>query len=452
MSAREQQSYYLLTLGCAKNRVDSAAIRRALQAHGLSATEDPREADYLILNTCGFITPAKEESIETVLELAGIKETNPAARVLMTGCFVQRNSTELAAELPEIDGFFGTDCAELLVKNLDSNGVFVQPSTSSPEYHTSCGTADAEGVNSFYIKISEGCDNRCSYCAIPLIRGGYRPRPAAEIINEVARLLENNSADDFIEINLISQDTSRYFDPHNPAYRLEQLLDDIEQLPGSPRWIRALYLHPASLRPELIERMCRPGSVLPYFDIPVQHLSDHMLAQMNRHHDWEHLQSLLTGIRRRCPDATVRTTVIVGHPGETAEDHKLLLQRLQQIEFDKLGAFVYSDEEGTVAAACDAKRVDKPAALRRYNQVMAQQKKISASRLTRFLNRTIPVLIEEPVSGEPGMYIGRGTHDAPDVDGAVVVQTDPANRLKGGTLVQVKILQTMDYDLYGESV
>ena len=434
-------SFFLLTLGCAKNQVDSRGISENLLRAGWHQCEEAEKADLLICNTCAFITPAKEEAIETILAMAEIKQQYPEKKIMMCGCFPQRNAEELAAELPEVDAFFGTDAADTIVAHLNNEKIVVNPHPKTP-YTPQIGYDLLPGGRSAYLKIAEGCDNCCSYCAIPIIRGNFRPRPASAIINEAKMLVQEMG---ILEINLISQDTTMYYDPENPEYRLEHLLNDLNTIEGLS-WLRPLYLHPAHLRPEIIETMCSGGKILPYFDLPVQHLSDHILEKMGRMIGWEQIKELCLQIRTASPQATLRTTIIVGYPEETEEDFTLLSSRLQEIHFDKLGAFKYSPEEGTKASS--AKPLPAILVEKRYDKIMRLQKQVSMDILSSKCGSSIPVLIEEKVEGEENLYIGRSQADAPDVDGCVVVSAKKQDII--GTILSVTITQATEYDLYGE--
>ena len=450
------QRFFLATLGCAKNVVDSADARRALLAAGWVETDDASSADLLVVNTCGFITPAKQESIDTILDLAQHKKDG--ARLVMAGCFVQRNAQELAASLPEVDGFFGISFADALASHPDHSGVFPLPVPVGTEpYSPRLGASFDAGPGSAWLKISDGCDNRCSYCAIPDIRGPYRARPAADILSE-ARILAESGIQ---EINIISQDTSRYTNPDQPGMDLIRLLDEIERLDG-PRWIRLLYLHPATTSPALIQRMLSGGKVLPYFDLPVQSLVDSTLARMKRRTTWADVSRLVETIRSKNSQATIRSTLITGYPGETPKDHALTIERLQQLSFDKLGAFVWSPEEGTPAAS-ERPRVTEATANRRLDEIMRTQQEISSRLLARYIGKTLPILVTgstlDPESIPPeGLPLdpsapscwGRGPADAPDVDG-LACATIPAGKPvpKPGSFAEIRIESSTEYDLYG---
>ena len=434
--------YYLATLGCAKNVVDSADVRRALDAAGWSETGTAELADLLVVNSCGFITPAKQESIDTVLELATRKKAG--ARLVMAGCFVQRNAAELAAALPEVDAFFGISFADALAADPLASGPQNLPEPlAGTAYTPGRGYSRDAGPGSAWLKLADGCDNRCSYCAIPLIRGPFRARPAADILAE-ARLLAGQGV---AELNLISQDTSRYADPAQAAHDLVWLLDELEKIDG-PAWIRLLYLHPATTSDRLLERMTGGGKVLPYFDLPVQALVDETLARMRRRTTWDMLQRQIGRIRELSPVATIRTTLITGYPGESAADQTLTLERMRILAFDKLGCFTYSDEEGTPAAG-EAPRIAKSIAARRLHEIMTLQQSISMARLSRHVGQTLPVLVGGPVDAD-GRISGRSPADAPDVDGLVKF-TLPGGMTppEPGTVVRVKITGSDAYDLAG---
>lgn len=442
---------YLATLGCAKNVVDSSDVRRAMTAAGWQETDRPSLADLVILNTCGFIKSAKEESIDTILQLAKLKK--PGARLVMAGCFVQRNAAELAKALPEVDAFFGISFADELAENPEFCGVFPLSTPEAGTAYAPClGASLDAGPGAAWLKISDGCDNRCSYCAIPLIRGPWRPRPAAAILREAAELAKAGVS----EINLISQDSSRYRDPEAAEMDLVRLLDALEEIDG-PRWIRVLYLHPATTQARLVSRLLAGGKVVPYFDLPVQALVDSTLERMKRRTSWDDIRRLVDTIRSKNSLATIRTTLITGYPGETATDHALTLKRMEEISFDKLGAFIWSAEEGT-AAANEGPRVRPKSAEKRLDEIMRLQQSISARRLRRFRGLTLPVLIgNEPPPAEveisAGVRIcsGRSQGDAPDVDGLVLARIPAGKRVPSpGSFADIRIDSSSEYDLYGE--
>jgi len=435
------KTFFIETLGCAKNEVDSNNIRHQLLDKGFVEIENPEDADLLITNTCGFIQSAKEESIETILALSEIKKSSNSKRLIVTGCFSQRNSKELAEAIPEVDSFFGVDSAKIMANNIQKSGLFIEKIGN--KYKPAVGYSFLENSkSSAYLKIAEGCSNRCTYCAIPIIRGDYRSRPATDIIKEAIEL----GIKGITEINLISQDCSNYQDPENNEYKLNHLLEELEKVPFI-KWIRVLYLHPAHITSEIIEKMSAGQKTLPYFDIPVQHLSNNMLKTMNRSTNFDKIDNLIKKIREATSEAVIRTTVISGFPGETEEDFNFLYKKLKKIEFDILGCFVYSNEEGTVAANFKD-QIPEDVAQIRFEKIMALQAGISEKRLQKQINRTIPVIIEEKVKEEEYLYIGRSKFFAPDVDGSVVVEA--THELEIGAIVNVTIVKSMQYDLYGE--
>jgi ribosomal protein S12 methylthiotransferase len=445
---------FLASLGCAKNAVDSADARRALLAAGWDETDTPALADMILVNTCGFITPAKQESIDTVLRLAECKK--PGARLVMAGCFVQRNAADLAEALPEVDAFFGINFAEMLAAQPDFSGIApISWATKAEPYSPRLGTSFDAGPGAAWLKISDGCDNCCSYCAIPLIRGPFRARASRDILREAKDLAQAGIQ----EINIISQDTSRYADPEDAAFTLIRLLDALEEIDG-PRWIRLLYLHPATTSPELVTRMLAGGKVVPYFDLPAQALVDSSLQRMQRRVTYADILRLVDSIRSRNEAATIRSTLITGYPGETARDHALTIQRMHEISLDKLGAFAWSPEEGTPAAR-ERPRVRPATAEQRLDEIMRTQQEISASRLTRYIGKTLPVLIcgstatkDVPPSGiktGDAAVWGRSPADAPDVDGLVCASVLPEKKLpKSGSFADIRISVSSEYDLYGE--
>ncbi len=435
------KTFFIETLGCAKNEVDSNNIRHQLISKGYEETDNPEVADLLITNTCGFIQSAKEESIETILALAELKKNNANKKLIVTGCFSQRNSKELAVAIPEVDSFFGVDSAKTMVANIQKDGSFIEPIAS--KYKPAIGYSLLENSkSSAYLKIAEGCSNRCTYCAIPIIRGDFRSRPASDIIKEAQEL----GAKGIIEINLISQDCSNYQDPTNTNFKLGELLTELEKI-NSIEWIRVLYLHPAHITTEIIEKIACGNKVIPYFDIPVQHLSNNILKAMNRGINFDKIVDLIRRIREVNPATTIRTTIISGFPGETKEDFDFLYENLKKIKFDILGCFVYSIEEGTVAAQFN-EQVPEEIVQARFEKIMALQATISEKKLQKQINKIIPVLIEEEVQEEDGLYLGRSKAFAPDVDGNVVVKA--TNKIRIGTVVKVTIIKSMQYDLYGE--
>lgn len=433
----------MVCLGCAKNQVDGEVLLAALEAGGFQVAGDVSQADIAIVNTCGFIDSAKRESIEAILDLARLKAEGRIKRLVVTGCLSERYREEVHKELPEVDAVLGIgangDVCALLREMLGAG--FVQ---SFPEKGRMplCGPRrlGAPGPSA-YLKIAEGCDNRCTYCAIPMIRGGYRSR-TMESIEAEARAL---AAAGVKELVLIAQDTTRYGLDLYGQYSLEGLLVRLCRIDGLV-WIRVLYCYPDSITDGLLEVMAREGKVVPYMDIPLQHASGKILRAMNRRGDRESLAALMGRIRERVPGVVLRTTLIAGFPGETEADFEELCRFVQDVRFERLGCFAYSQEEGTPAAGLPG-QLDEETKGRRAQLVAELQMGIMDQQGLALAGRTLEVLAEG-YDGESGCWFGRSYMDAPDVDGRVFF--DPRGRAPApGDLVPVKIEDCVDGDLFG---
>ena len=430
----------LVSLGCSKNRVDSELMLGKLRAAGYEITADPAQADIIIVNTCGFIDSAKEESIDTLLEMAQYKQTGRAKLVIATGCLVQRYAQELKQGMGEIDAFVGVRDIDGIVDVIRRAGA-----SSEPEVQIS-GRCGAVGTGkrvlttpgySAYVRISEGCDNRCSYCAIPLIRGGYRSRPYAEIMAEC----ESLAASGVTEITLIAQDTSRYGNDF-PEGRLllPQLLTDVAAI-DSVHWVRVLYTYPDTVNDALIDTICGNKKISPYLDLPLQHINARLLRAMHRRGDPARVRALL----KRCREAGVllRTTFIVGFPGETEAEFAELMDFVDEIEFDRMGAFTYSPEEGTLAAGMPD-QLSEDIKQARLDRLMTRQQAISLAHNKLRIGEECEVLCE----GFDGVsYYGRSIKEAPETDGTVSFLCD--RPIAPGEYVRVRILDADEYDLQG---
>lgn len=445
-----KRRFYLDSHGCAKNQVDGETLMLVLEESGWEASTDAETADLVIINSCGFIESAKRESIEAVLSY---KQLFPGKRVLLAGCLAQRYSDELAAELREADALFGNmdlsriaEAAELamgsahtaLVPSLDPSGRtdFARCSDDRPLLSL---------PGSAYVKITEGCDNRCTFCAIPLIRGNLRSRSIDSIVAECSGLLRRGVK----ELCLIGQDLGSYGkDGAAGAFetglcRLPELLSALSGLSGD-FWIRLLYIHPDNFPMEILPLCQKDPRILPYFDLPFQHASQRILRLMNRRGDSETYLDLLATIRRELPEATIRSTFLVGFPGETEEDVETLLDFQQKAQLDWLGVFTYSREEDTPAYSMK-NRPSKKVAEARKRQIEAAQIPISEARMDRFVGKTLPVLVEERVENEDGLYLGRTVCQAPEVDGATVLSAD--QDLVPGTYVSARVFSRAGFDL-----
>lgn len=432
----------MVTLGCAKNTVDTEIMLADLCEHGHVFTARAEQADVLVINTCGFIEAAKQESLNTILEMAEQKQTGRCRALIVTGCLTQRYGEQIMQELPEVDGVLGTGnfhlISEVVERALAGERV-LEITAPTFDYDQFSQRLRVTPAHSAYVKVAEGCDNCCSYCAIPLVRGGYHSRRLESIHQEVSRL----AAEGVKEINLIAQDTTRYGWDLSGQLQLPQLLRSLLTIPG-PAWFRLLYCYPTHFTDELIELLASQSRLVSYLDIPLQHISPRILREMNRPDDADQVRQLLQRLRQRIPDLTLRTSFIVGFPGETDDDFQLLEDFVREVEFDHVGVFAYSQEEGTAAGA-RPDQVDLAVREQRRERLMAVQRPISRRRNQRLVGRNLEVLVEAEWSAGAGV-VGRGRKDAPDVDGQVYVRD--AN-VAVGSLVQVSIQVARDYDLVG---
>ncbi len=426
----------MISLGCAKNLVDSELFLGLCTKYNIEITNDITEADIITINTCGFIDKAKEESLDTIMEIVKIKDENKNLKIIVMGCLVQRYLKDLQKEIPEVDYF-------IPIKDYNKLDDIFMLLTSSSSHHELSYTNRiiSTGNTSCYVRIGDGCDNRCSYCAIPLIRGPYRSRPSEDILNEVKYLAKKGIKD----ITLISQDTSKYgIDLNN--YNLANLLDDIANL-HLFKTIRVLYLYPDEVTDEIINVFKKHEEIVNYFDIPIQHASNKLLKAMNRRGSKELIESLINKIRENLPDAVIRTTIIVGFPGETKEDFEILKDFIKKMKFERLGAFTYSDEENTKGYTMDHK-VTPRTMNKRYNELLEIQKEIALEYNESRIGQTLEVLVEE-YDEEILMFKTRSYAEAPDdADGYIYVPGD----LQVGDYVKIKITATYDYDLIGEII
>jgi len=438
----------MLSLGCAKNLVDAEIMLGGARASGFDITADPSEADILVVNTCGFIDSAKQESVDAILESHRLR-VRPGQKLVVSGCLAQRFSKELKQSLPEVDAFIGLDqvagAGEIFRRILDEDhGVLSLVTPNSryiPDYSTPRFRLTPR--HTAYVKIAEGCNHPCSFCVIPQLRGRHRSRTVDSVVREIRRLL----ADGVKEINLISQDTT-YFGmdlwkqkagPRQPVdsargTSLVHLLDAITKIRGD-FWVRLLYTHPAHWSDELIAAMARNPKVVRYVDMPLQHIHPDMLKAMRRETSRGHIEDLIARLRAGLPGLGLRTTFIVGFPGETEEHFGALLEFIASARFERLGVFNYSQEDGSRAAKMDA-QVPARVKNRRHREAMKLQQKIARETAAAMTGRTIRVLVEQP-------NIGRTAHDAPEVDGRVIL-TDPC---KPGTFVQARVIGSQVYDL-----
>lgn len=421
----------VISLGCSKNRVDSERILSCLTDAGFSITSDEKEADVIVVNTCGFITPAKEESINAILEAAQARKKGSLLAV--TGCLSQRYPDELRAELPEVDLFHGVRDPEGLVWE-------IQKALGGEEHVSFCGgRVLTTPPYSAYLRIADGCDNRCAYCAIPLIRGNRQSVPLDALILEARGLVQSGVK----ELTLIAQDTSAYGAELYAKPMLGELLERLAGIDGLT-WIRVLYAYPNTIDEALVDTMLRYDNIVKYIDMPIQHIDPVMLARMNRHGTAEHIRKITKYIRSASPDFILRTTVMTGFPGETEEQFDLLAEYLRENPFDRLGAFVFSPEDNTPAASF-ADPVDEAVAARRLETLMLNQREISRARNRMRVGREYEALVEDV---KDGAALCRSYAEAPEVDGKIAV-TSVHKETRPGDFIRVRIAAAGPYDLKG---
>ncbi|WP_276923672.1 30S ribosomal protein S12 methylthiotransferase RimO [Faecalibaculum rodentium] len=420
-----------VSLGCCKNLVDSEQIMGVLRENGHEIVGDPRQADAIVINTCGFIQPAKEESINTIFEMSQY-----ASKLIVTGCLAQRYEETLRSEIPEIDAVIPIrdyrELAEKLQEVLKDAG---NGSFSKSERALSGNPWSA------YVKISDGCSNRCTYCAIPLIRGNQTSKLLSEVREEIEALAEHGVQ----EVTLIAQDTTKYGLDNYGRLMLADLIREVDRIEGI-RWIRILYMYPDEITEEVLQAMKESSKVLPYFDIPMQHASNRLLKLMNRRGTKEDVLALVSRIREMFPEATLRTTAIVGFPTETEEEFQELLDFVKEVRWDRFGAFTYSREEDTPAWSMSPE-VDEQTAQRRLDQLMQVQEQISLESNQKKIGQVVEVLVEER-EALTGRYRGRSRADAPDEADGQVIFTSP-REIEPGTFVNVRIDEARPYDVAG---
>ncbi len=420
----EGQKVGIINLGCARNLVDSQTILTNFKRQGHRIVDDISQSDIAIVNTCAFIEEAKKESIDTIIELLELKKQGKLKKVIVAGCLAERYKKELQEEFKEIDEIVG-------VQKLDPHKIPSQISLTPRHFA--------------YVKICESCYNHCSFCIIPKIKGKFVSRTIESVVEEVKQL----DAKGVKEINLIGQDITAYGMDLYHDYALARLLKAVIPVTRNIEWIRLLYAFPAHVTDELIEAIAGNEKICKYIDLPLQHISDSLLTTMNRNITTQGTKDLLEKIRNKMPQSSLRTTFIVGLPGETEEDFDELLNFVTETRFDKMGTFIYSREEGTTAYEMPDQ---VPAKLKkqRLDTLMQAQREISRSVQESFIGKTLKVLIEEKPKDSQYVYLGRSEYDAPEVDGVVYVHSD--RELKPGEFVQVKITDSYEYDLAGECV
>ena len=440
-----------VSLGCDKNTVDSEIMLTLLTEHGYEITKQDEEAQAIVINTCAFIQDAQEESINTIIEMGQYKTEGKCEALIVTGCLAQRYADEIFQELPEVDAVVGTGSYEKIVEVMDAlleqhqtrirktdqlekrDLSYYRRTVSTPGYYE-------------YLKIAEGCDNRCTYCIIPKLRGAYRSRRKEDILQEARDL----ASEGVKELMVVAQDITRYGQDRADGYRLPDLLKDLCKVDGI-QWIRLLYCYPEEVSDELIETMRAEPKIVPYIDIPIQHCSNTVLKRMGRRHTKETLERVIEKLRSAMPDIAIRTTLITGFPGETEEEFQEMVDFVKESRFDRLGVFPYSQEEGTPAALLPD-QIDETVKQQRQAQLMELQKEISEEASAQMVGKELVALIEGRIPGEGGedyeVYSARTYRDAPDIDGFIFITA--SEDLRSGDLVRCRVTGAFEYDLTGE--
>ena len=447
MNTTTKEKVSLVSLGCPKNLVDAEVMLGYLSRKGFEVTTDERDADIIIVNTCSFIKEAKQESIDTILDLADRKHDARCRLLIVTGCLPQRYQEELARELPEVDIFVGTGdyprIAEIIAEKGESPEQLRYTGDPNFLYDDELPRLKSSPYYSAYLKIAEGCSNCCSYCVIPALRGSFRSRPLEKLLDEARGLVAGGVK----ELNLIAQDITAYGKDLPGEVSLEGLIEQLAGLEGL-HWIRLLYAYPDGVRDSLITILKKEEKVCKYLDIPLQHVSDPILKRMNRRTSEAEIRELIAKLRTDIPGITLRTSLIVGFPGETEEDFVKLLHFVEETQFDRLGVFCYSREEGTPAAGMPD-QVSERVKRERYRRLMRAQARASFKRNRRLID-TVEQVIVEGYSEETELLLkGRSSRQAPDIDGLVYITAGDA---KVGDIVSLRITDSSDYDLIGEIV
>lgn len=435
----------MISLGCPKNQVDAEIMLSKLQKGGYEIVNDPGEADVIIINTCGFIESAKKESIENILDMVSYKEDYPSVRVLVTGCLAERYRSEIFEEIPEVDGVIGIGADNDICEVCDRLLSFEKVEEYPPKENL-CFDGDrilTTPSYSAYLKIAEGCSNKCTYCAIPSIRGEYRSRPAESILAEAEKLAK----DGVKELIVVAQDTTRYGEDLYGKNALVPLLRSLCKIDGI-EWIRLLYLYPEKIDDALINTIAEESKIVKYMDIPVQHCSARVLKRMNRHGDRQSLTALFNKIRERIPDVTLRTTFIAGFPGETEDEFEELCDFISEMKFERMGCFAYSEEEGTPAAKLDGMLPEEERA-RRADIVNDMQSEILDKVNEALVGKELTAIVEE-YDGYTDSYYGRTVMDAPEIDTQICFTC--GYELNDGDIITVEVINCVDGFLTGEAV
>ena len=445
MSEKTKEKVSLVSLGCPKNLVDAEVMLGYLSRDEYEVTTDEMQADIIVVNTCSFIKEAKQESIDTILDLADRKHDARCKLLIVTGCLPQRYQEELAKELPEVDIFIGTGdyprIAEIIAEKRTTSEQLCYTGDPNFVYNDELPRLQSSPHYTAYLKIAEGCSNNCAYCVIPSLRGAMRSRPLASLLKEAKQLVDGGVK----ELNIIAQDITAYGKDLPDAPTLEGLLGELALMEGL-KWIRLLYAYPDGVSDSLIALIKSEPKICKYLDLPIQHISDPILKRMKRRSGEKEIRALIGKLRREIPDIAIRTSLIVGFPGETSEDFKTLLQFVEETRFDRLGVFCYSREEGTPAAEMPD-QVSERIKRERHKKLMRTQARVSFKHNRTLVDSEEDVLVEGYSEETELLLKGRSSRQAPDVDGLVYITSGNANV---GDIVRLKITDSSDYDLIGE--
>ena len=435
---------HLTSLGCAKNLVDSELMLGRFKHSGWIITAEPSEAETIIVNTCGFIESAIDESIDTILELARFKKQGTCRQLVVAGCLPERYREEIVAALPEVDLFLGTGAYDRIVEAVtgpagENRSVWPDPNTLALQKHDELRIQSTPYLS--YIKIAEGCSRHCTYCIIPKLRGSQRSRPLEDIVAEARSLIVSGAK----ELILVAQDTASYGRDLKPPTNFNTLLDSLAEVSDTV-WFRFLYGSPDNIDASVIRTVARHLNICSYFDIPIQHVSSAVLKRMGRTYTQKDLQRLFADIRTRIPEVALRTTVMAGFPGETDREFKQLMDFIEEIQFDHLGVFIYSDAQDLSSHNLSG-HVSRRVAQKRHDRLMSCQSKISLKNNRRHVDQTYVVIVEKKI--EDNVYCGRTAFQAPEVDGLTYIHS---KQLQLGVFYDVKIRDALEYDLIGETV
>ena len=446
---------YLESLGCARNQVDSEIMIGRLKKAGWTITDDPEQAETIVVNTCSFIEDAVQESIDVILELAEYKKEGSCKRLVVTGCLPERYREEILQSLPEVDVLLGTGAFDQIAKaarELQYSHLCVLPDPDLTELPTEDTPRHLTVPHVAYLKIAEGCNKSCTYCIIPKLRGKQKSRSPEEIVSEATKLI----ADGVNELVLVAQDTTAYGNDLPTRENLSRLMESLVNIPinnherAAQPWFRVLYGHPESIEDSFIDAIASHNNLCSYFDIPIQHVSRGILKHMGRRYTKDDLYRLFDRIRDRVPDAVLRTTIIVGFPGETDNDFAALLQFVENVRFDNLGVFIYSDSDDLISHQLP-NHIPGDVATDRYHQLMSAQSGISSENNRKYIGKAVKVLVEEFLDNH--LFAGRTNFQAPEVDGSTYINTAQLPfGLKIGSFADMRVTDAMEYDLMGEAI